>query len=448
VEHICFQTGLLIAFGPPLISRQCFPQPEGKQSKSLEPVLTSIPRSGSVEEPSISPGLTLLLASACGLIAANLYYAQPLIGPISASLGMSVETAGMIVMATQLGYGAGLLLIVPLADLFENRTLIVTMVLLVAASLILAVLVPSAALFMVSALAIGLCSVAVQILVPYAAHMAPAAKRGQVVGNVMSGLMFGIMLARPVSSFLTELMSWQAVYYLSSAVMVLLALTLRRVLPQRIPHPKPRYRDLLASMHRLVLTQPILRRRALYQAAMFGVFSLFWTTVPLYLSGPAFRLSHGEIALFALAGAAGAVAAPIAGRIADKGWSRPATAFAMLLASVSFPMVFLAPEGSSWALGLLVLGAVLIDFGVSANVIIGQRAIFTLGADIRARLNGLYMATFFFGGAFGSAVGAWAYAEAGWSAVVWGGAIAPLLALAYFATEHPDLMREAAQEAA
>ncbi|RRD21378.1 MFS transporter [Brucellaceae bacterium VT-16-1752] len=170
-------------------------------------------------------------------------------------------------------------------------------------------------------------------------------------------------------------------------------------------------------------------------ACLFGAFSLFWTTTPLLLAGPAFHLSQGGIALFALAGVAGAIAAPIAGRIADRGWSRPATALAMLAVVGAFLMTHIASEGSMLALGLLVAAAILLDFGVAANMTLGQRAIFSLGAELRSRLNGLYMATFFVGGAVGSAAGGWAYAQGGWSLASWIGFAFPVAALAYFVTE-------------
>jgi len=183
------------------------------------------------------------------------------------------------------------------------------------------------------------------------------------------------------------------------------------------------------------LTTPVLQRRAFYQAAMFGAFSLFWTTVPLYLAGPAFRLSQGGIALFALAGVAGAVAAPIAGRIADRGWGRPATALAMLSVILAFAMSHVAAEGTTLALALLVAAAILLDFGVTANLTVGQRVLFALGPEYRSRLNGLYMATFFGGGAIASALGGWAYAQGGWLYASALGALMPAAALAYFATE-------------
>ncbi|WP_313459214.1 MFS transporter [Achromobacter sp.] len=387
-------------------------------------------------EPSaISPWLTSLLAVACGLIAANIYYAQPLAGPIGSALGLSAKATGLIVTLTQIGYGLGLLLIVPLGDLIENRKLTLTLLLIAALSLLGAGLSTQPLPFLLSALGIGIGTVAVQVLVPYAAHMAPVAVRGRVVGNVMSGLMLGIMLARPVSSFITQLASWHLVFFASAVGMVLLAGVLSWKLPQRAPAGNLRYGELLASMAGLARTTPALRRRALYHAALFGAFSLFWTTTPLLLAGPTYGLSQGGIALFALAGVAGAIAAPIAGRVADRGWSRPATAAAMLAVASGFLLTHLGAPGSSWSLGWLVLAAIVLDFGVAANMTLGQRAIFALGAEVRARLNGLYMTTFFLGGALGSALGAWAYASGGWAWASAFGIALPVAALVYWMTE-------------
>ncbi|MBP2508303.1 putative MFS family arabinose efflux permease [Agrobacterium tumefaciens] len=391
-----------------------------------------------VEATSISPALTFLLATACGLIAANLYYGQPLAGIIGAELGLSVGATGLIVTLTQIGYGIGLLFVVPLGDLVENRKLVVSSVAMAVLSLVGAAFAPHAAPFLIAAFLVGVSSVAVQVIVPYAAHMAPHAIRGRVVGNVMSGLMAGIMLARPVSSLLSEVVSWRGVFLTSAAVMALLAVVLFRLLPTRMPDARLTYGALMASMGRLALHTPILRRRAIYHAFLFAAFSLFWTTTPLYLSGPHFNLSQGEIALFALAGAAGTVAAPIAGRMADRGWTRAATFFALVAVALSFAVTHLAPEGSHLALAILVVAAIVLDFGVTTNLVLGQRAIFTLGAEFRSRLNGIYMATFFMGGAIGSAVGGWAYAVGEWQAASWIGFALPVAALLYFLTEKRD----------
>jgi predicted MFS family arabinose efflux permease len=383
----------------------------------------------------VSKGMTFLLAAACGLIVANIYYAQPLIGPISASLGLSAGAAGLIVTMTQIGYGAGLLLIVPLGDLFENRRLVLAVIGVGALALLGAGLATHPLPFLAAALGIGFGSVAVQILVPYAAHLAPEAVRGQVVGNVTTGLMLGVMLARPAASFITALTSWHVVFLLSTIVMIVLAAVLAWALPRRAPASGLRYGGLLVSMVRLAMGTPVLRRRALYQALLFGAFSLFWTTTPLLLAGPDFHLSQAGIGLFALAGVAGAIAAPVAGRIADRGWSRPATGLAMLAVAGAFLMTHIGAAGSPVALALLVAAAILLDFGVQGNVVLGYRAIFSLGAEYRSRLNGLYMATFFAAGAAGSALGGWAYAQGGWSLASWIGFALPAAALLYFATE-------------
>ena len=386
-------------------------------------------------EQAVSTRMTLLLAFACGLIAANLYYAQPLAGPIGVALGLSPGATGLIVTLTQIGYGIGLLFVVPLGDLLETRRLVLTLIGLAMLALLGVALATHPLPFFAATLGIGVASVAVQVLVPYAAHLAPEAVRGRVVGNVMSGLMLGIMLARPVSSFIAQMASWHAVFFMSSAAMGLLALMLGLALPPRTPASTLSYRALLASMARLVRTTPALRRRSLYQAGLFAAFSLFWTTVPLLLAGPEFQLSQGGIALFALAGVAGAVASPIAGRLADRGWTTPASAFAMLAVAAAFLMTHLGAHGSRFSLGLLVAAGILLDFGVTTNLVLGQRVIFVLGAEYRSRLNGLYMATFFAGGAIGSALGGWAFAHGGWALASWLGFALPVAALLYFMTE-------------
>jgi len=364
--------------------------------------------------------LMLLIAAACGLIVANIYYAQPLVGPIRAAIGLPAGAAGLIVTLTQVGYCAGLLLVVPLGDLVENRRLVLALVALLVVALVAAPVVPGLGhpvpAFLGCSLLIGFCAVAVQVLVPYASHMAPEASRGRVVGNIVSGLMFGIMLARPVASFVTHVWSWQVVYWLSAVLMVVLGVVLRLLLPARRPHSALGYLGLLASMRGLLRDLPVLRRRAVYQAGMFGAFSVFWTVVPLLLASPAYGMSQRGIAWFALAGVAGAIAAPISGRVADRGWTRPATAFCMVLGLLSFVPTLGAAAGGT--VNLLVLGAaaIALDFAVSGNLVLGQRAIYALGAEVRGRVNGIYMATFFLGGAAGSALGAWSFAHGGWQA--------------------------------
>lgn len=391
--------------------------------------LASLPEARSAEVPR---GTTLLLAAAVGVIVANCYYAQPLVGPISAATGLDRQAAGLIVTLTQLGYGAGLLFIVPLADLVENRRLVLTGLGFTTLALLGAAFSHRAGAFLAASLAIGLGSVAVQVLVPYAAHLAPEASRGRVVGQVMSGLFLGIMLARPLASALADLWGWHAVYFFSAGLMLLTMAALGLALPPRRPEIRVRYAALLGSMWSLFKETPVLRRRAFYHAFMFGAFSVFWTASPLYLAGPAFHMAQRGIALFALAGVAGAVVSPLAGRMADQGLTRPATILAMLLASAGFLVSRLGQPGTRLSLGLLVLSALLVDAGVSASLVLSQRAIFSLGAESRGRLNAVFMALFFVGGGAGSALGSWAFAHGGWPTAAWVGFAMPFAALLCF----------------
>jgi predicted MFS family arabinose efflux permease len=374
--------------------------------------------------------LTVVMAAACGLIVANLYYAQPLLGPIAGSLGMMPGSAGLLMTATQCGYGLGLLLLVPLCDLLENRRLIVVALAGVALALVAAAWSPNAGVLLAASAGIGFFSVAAQVIVPFASHLAPEARRGRAVGNVMSGLLLGIMLARPLASLIADAWGWRAIFGLSAVATTLVAVLLRALLPPRQPVASASYPALLASMLRLFRETPLLRLRAAYHACAFAAFSLFWTAAPLYLT-TAFGLSQTQIAMFALAGVAGAVAAPITGRLADRGWSAVATPVAMLLMMLGLLLSLLLPAGRPGALALLVTAAIVLDMGVSASLLLGQRAIYGLGAEVRGRLNGLFMAVFFAGGAVGSSAGAWAYASAGWPRTALIGIGLPALALGW-----------------
>lgn len=380
----------------------------------------------------LSPWLTLLLATACGLIVANLYYAQPLISLIAPDIGLRGPAASLIVTLTQAGYCVGLLLLVPLGDLIENRRLINWGMCAIILALLAAALAPSATFFLAASLLIGVTAVTVQLLLPIAAHLAPASSRGRTVGNVMAGLLLGIMLSRPVAGMVAGAFGWRALFGASALLMLALQLVLRRWLPQRHPASSHSYAGLIRSLWVLLRDTPILRRRAAYQAALFASFSLYWTAIPLLLSGPKFNMTQHGIAWFSLAGAAGALTAPIAGRIADRGWSRIATGASLLLVLLAFLLSKLDHSGS--LIGVLLAG-ILLDCGAQSNLALSQRAIFSLDEAARSRLNGLFMALFFAGGTLGSSIASAAYAHGRWQLVSWIGVGFPQVALVFYASE-------------
>jgi predicted MFS family arabinose efflux permease len=376
---------------------------------------------------SIGFAATMLFAVACGALAANLYYAQPLVALIGDSMGLSVSAESTIFTAAQLGYVIGLVFLVPLGDIVENRRLIVaTMALNVVALAGLAFAQGLTALFAML-LIVGLTSTAAQVIVPLAASLAPAARRGTVVGNVMTGLITGIMLARPVSSFLADYVGWRGVFGLSAAVVAAVLVAGLFIIPRREPGGQHKYHALIGSLGKLMVEQPVLRRRSLYQAAMFSSFSIFWTAAPIILLRQGY--SSSQVALFALAGVAGVFAAPIAGRLADRNYIRPGTILSIGLGVLSFVLAWFG-ENTFW---MLVLAGIVIDLGVQGNMVLSQREIFQLDEAIRSRLNSAYMTTFFIGGAIGSALTSPVLERFGWTGICLLGGLVPLAALAWFA---------------
>ena len=389
-------------------------------------------------DPGIGPGsegpprrLIVLLAVACGLTVANLYYAQPLLSDLRGVFHINEAAAGALVTVTQIGYALGLLLLVPLGDRIENRSLATLLLGITSVALVAAGLAPGFGVLLTASLLFSTTLVVVQILVPFAADLAPDHTRGRVVGQVMSGLLAGILLSRTLGSLLADATSWRVVYLLSAGLMALLALTLRSALPQRRPTTAVRYGELLRSTARLARLHEPLRRRALYQATMFGAFSAFWTTVSYVLTSAPFHYGQVAVGLFALVGAGGVAVAPLAGRWADRGLGRPMTAAALAAAAAAFALAGFGRH-SVIALGA---AAVLLDMAVQTTLILGQQVVFQLDPASRARLNSVYMATFFFGGALGSEIASLAYNSHGWTAVAVLGAALPLAGLAYWATE-------------
>ncbi|WP_394778946.1 MFS transporter [Undibacterium sp.] len=390
--------------------------------------MSSSPSVADHAENKMTRGMVLLFAFCCGAIVANIYYAQPIIELIAPDIGLSAHSASLVVSLTQIGYAFGLFFLVPLGDLLENRRMMIVTVLVAVASLMCAAFAHQASVFLLVSLLIGFSSVSVQMLIPLAAHLAHEESRGRVVGGIMGGLLMGILLARPLSSFIADHFGWRAVFVGASALMAVIAVVLATTMPKRQPQHTASYGQLLASLGSLYKKMPVLRQRAFYQACMFASFSLFWTAVPLELARR-YGFSQSQIAIFALVGATGAIAAPFSGRLADAGHSRIATKLALLFGALSFTPALIHPAFG--VIGLAVTGVAL-DFCAQMNLVVGQRAVYALDAASRSRLNGLYMTSIFVGGAIGSALASALYDKGGWMWIAIAGSIFPLLALGRF----------------
>lgn len=376
------------------------------------------------------------MSFAVGVMAANIYYAQPILSLLAKSLGIRPDAAGLVMTLTQVGYGLGVFFVVPLGDLIENKKLILTMIGVTIVAEILLGASQSLIPYFMATMLVGLGASAVQIIVPYTTHLYDIKERGHVIGSLMSGLMLGIMLSRPLSSLLTDLVSLHAVFYFSATLMTIVLWRLYVLLPERKPeHSNLKYTQLIWSMKEMLVKTPTLQRRALYQACMFGAFCFFWTITPMMLVNSAFQFTQKGVALFALAGLAGAIAAPYAGKLADRGWSKQATFTAFAIGIISFATNHFIEAGSLFSLIVLIVSANLLDAGVSAHLVLGQRAIFMIDPKNQSRLNGLYLVIVNVGGAFGSALGGWAYLHGGWGFASLLGLLFPLVAMILFLTE-------------
>jgi len=357
--------------------------------------------------------LVWMMAVACAFSIANLYYVQPLLALMGQSFRLSVNQIGGVATLMQLGFAAGLLLVVPLGDRYSRRTLIVHLLVVVTIALLLVAIAPTVSVLSVAGFFLGFATVAPQLLVPLAASLAAPFERGRVVGTVMSGLLIGILLARVVSGMIGALFGWRAVYWGAAALMILLALALRVFLPEEQPRRALSYWHLLRSLTSLIRTEPVLREAGVFYALSFGAFSAFWVTLTFFLQTPPYHFGSAVAGLFGLVGVVGASSAFFIGRLADRFPARSATGMALLIALCAFLCLWLI---GSWLWGLI-LGVILLDLGTQAAHVSNQTRIYSLAPFTRNRLNTVYMVTGFIGGALGSFLGTWGFRLAGWNGV-------------------------------
>ena len=362
---------------------------------------------------SISSRMVFLFAAACGISAANLYYAQPVLVNIARSFHTTPGTASLLVTCAQVGYALGLALLVPLGDLLPRRKLIPGVLTMTAAALGVAAAAPGLAPLAAVTVVFGLGSVAAQMIVPLAASLAPEERRGHVVGMVMSGLLLGILLARTASGLIANATSWRATYVIAAAVTLVLAALLWRAVPEESARTKLSYAAMLGSTVRLMRDEPVLRRRSLLGGLNFAAFSVFWTTITFHLAAAPFHYSAGTIGLFGLVGAAGALVANLAGRWADRDLHQLTTAIFVGCLLASFAMFWIWPND----LAPLIIAIVVFDIGIQGAQITNQAVIYRLHPDLRSRINAGYMVSYFIGGALGSALGGVVYSNAGWTGV-------------------------------
>lgn len=368
--------------------------------------------SKSVFKP-LSRSMILLFAIASGLSVANIYYAQPLLDRMAQDIGISPASVGLVVTFSQIGYALGLFFLVPLGDLMNRRRLIITQLLLSVLALLMVALSSNYIVLFLSMMSVGLLAVVVQVLVAFTATLAAPGEGGRAIGVVTSGIVLGILLARTVAGFLTDLAGWRSVYFVSAIVTLLMTGLLCRTLPGHRRETGATYAALLKSTVVLFFEEPLLRLRSAFAFFIFATFSTLWTSLVLHLRAPPFSFSHSVVGLFGLVGVAGALGAARAGRLADGGYAQWTTGVGLSLLLISWlPMGFMG--GSYWA---LIVGIIILDLAVQAVHVTNQSIIFSLRPDGHSRLVAIYMIFYSLGSGGGSISSTAVYAKFGWSGV-------------------------------
>ncbi len=383
--------------------------------KDIEDVVQVEPQTPIVEPkpPGISQKMVWILSVACAMSVANLYYNQPLLADMGRTFSVSEGAVGFIATLAQLGFAAGLLFIVPLGDSFDRRNLITLTLIAVTISLLGVAFAPSIGLLAIASFIVGVTTVTPQIIVPFAASLAQPEQRGRVVGTVMSGLLIGILLARTVSGFVGAHLGWRAMYWIAAAMMVILAITLRVLLPKEKPRSSMSYARLLRSLLGLFRTEPVVRETGIFGALAFAAFSVFWVTLVFFLGTPPYHYGSEVAGLFGLVGVVGVLAASNVGKLADRIDPRIITGIMIGIALTAF-LVFWLFGQMLWG---LIVGVILLDLGTQGAHISNQARVFSLNAEARSRLNTIYMVAYFIGGSLGSLLGAYAWSIARWNGV-------------------------------
>lgn len=361
------------------------------------------------------------MAVAAGFGVANLYYNQPMLAMMAATFPFS-KIILLVPSATQLGYVLGLILFLPLGDLVDRRKLIVVQFGLLAIALIAAAVAPTAWTLLTASFLVGATSSVAQQIVPFAATLASDSNRGVIVGRVMSGVLCGILLGRTVAGFVATWFGWRATFWAAVPAMLAAGALMAWKLPAHAPLETIRYPKAIASLADLWEEEPVLRRAALTQGALFGSFSVFWTILSLHLQEPMYKLGADAAGLFALLGVVGITAAPMSGHVADKRGPGLVVQLGALLTVLAW-----APFALWNSILGMIVGVMVLDFGVQSAVVSNQHKIYALRPQARSRTNTIFMSGIFIGGAIGSAFGSTVFKLAGWfPACLFGAAMASI----------------------
>ncbi|MGF7232863.1 MFS transporter [Arachidicoccus sp.] len=371
----------------------------------------------------LTPFLKYFITIGCGVVVANLYYCQPLLGAISRAFHVKEESASIINICSQLGYGIGLFFLVPLGDKIKRRKLLIWMHFLAALALLGTALSQNITVLYFFSTCVGIASTACQVFIPLAADLAVEEERGKVLGTVMGGLLTGILLSRTLSGFAAAYWGWQSIYYIGAGFMVIMTVMIWKIIPEEQPKFKGSYGKLMKSLWELFKAQPVIRESAWIGAWLFGAISAFWATMAFLLEKPPFHYSLSLIGLFGIIGAGGALISPFVGKVTDRKGPFIPMRWGIILMIIGWIVLLKA----DWTVVLVVIGIIMIDMGMQSTHVPNLARNYALLPEARTRLNTLYMTAFFIGGTLGSTIGSIAWNLGGWMCVCISGVIMVVL---------------------
>lgn len=364
----------------------------------------------------LTKGLIVLMAVTSGITVANVTYNQPLLDYIASYFSVSRSSVGLVSTLTQIGYGCGMLFIIPLGDIKERKSLILKALTSCIISLVLVSLSMNFYWLLFSSFLLGFTSVITQLLIPFASLLAEPDRRGRVIGTIVSGLITGIIFARLISGFLGARFGWRAVYIIAPFLVSLITLILKKHLPISHPKSNEKYKDIMKTMVSILKTNPVVRSSSVIGPFIFGSFQLFWTSIVFHLESPAYDLtrSSSEIAgQFSLVGIVGIFLIPFVGSLSDKKDPRFVIGLSAFLAFFAFIVLTLFGESM---LGLVV-GIMCLDFSVNASQVSNQARINSVESPRQNRFNSVFMSIYFFVGSVGSFLGSYTFNQFGWLGV-------------------------------
>jgi predicted MFS family arabinose efflux permease len=359
------------------------------------------------------------LGLACAVGVSTIYYNQPLLLEMGRTYGVTPGETGFVAVATQVGYAVGMLSFVPLGDVMERRSLMMRMYGAVAVALLLVAVAPSLHWLIAGSILIGLFASVTHIALPIAPDLASHEQRGRAIGTVMTGLLLGILLARTFAGWVSGIHGWRWVFVIAALMNASFVPLMWKVMPTLPPKQQLTYGQAMKSLWTLVRTQPLLRESCTIGALVFASFSCFWTTLAFLLHDD-YGLGAGIAGTFGVVGAAGALVAPLAGRLSDKHGSRWVVSAGMSLLAASYLLLWggeTARISTALHLVILVVGVIVLDMGAQMTQVANQTRIFGLVPSARSRLNTVYMTMYFTGAAVGSALATIAWVHWRWNGV-------------------------------